>query len=114
MPNKLIFLAGFGVGYVLGARAGRQRYEQFLRATRRLKENPTVQETAGILQAQAGGLVSSAKETVTDKLSHTTWGSKVSHLLGDEAHHAQDARDFQAKAQAGSNGVPATTPRTEP
>ncbi len=29
---KLSFLAGFGAGYVLGARAGRERYEQIRRA----------------------------------------------------------------------------------
>ncbi len=83
MRTKLIFLAGVGVGYVLGARAGRERYEQMLRAARRFRENPTVQETAGILQAQAGGLVSSAKDNVTDRLSHTTLGHKVSHFLGE-------------------------------
>ena len=29
---KLSFLAGFGAGYVLGSRAGRERYEQIRRA----------------------------------------------------------------------------------
>ena len=28
MKKKLYFLAGVGVGYVLGSRAGRERYEQ--------------------------------------------------------------------------------------
>lgn len=106
MRNKLIFLAGVGVGYVLGARAGRERYEQLARVGRKFRENPTVQETAGILQAQAGGLVSSAKDTVTDKLSHTSVGQRMSHFLGGE--HSQ-----HQQAHAGSNGLP-NTPRTEP
>jgi hypothetical protein len=104
MRIKLIFLAGVGVGYVLGARAGRERYEQLRRAARKVRENPTVQETAGIIQAQAGGLVSSAKDTVTDKLSHTTLGTRMSHFLS-EHHHG---------AHAGSNGLPASPGRTEP
>ena len=107
MRYKLIFLTGVGVGYVLGARAGRERYEQLLRAARKVKENPTVQETAGIVQAQASGLVTSAKDTVTDKIGHTGWGAKMTNFLGDEQRRAE------AHAQAGSNGVPAT-PRTDP
>jgi hypothetical protein len=107
MRNKLIFLTGVGIGYVLGTRAGRQRYEQLVRAARRLKENPTVQETAGILQAQAGELVSSAKGTVSDKLGHTALGAKVSSFLQEHDHTRHEAH-----AQAGSNGSPAT-PRTD-
>jgi hypothetical protein len=103
MRNKLIFLAGVGVGYVLGARAGRERYEQLARTARKVRENPTVQETAGILQAQAGGLVSTAKDTVADKLGHTAIGARMSHFLGDSRTH-----DHEAHAHAGSNGLPST------
>jgi hypothetical protein len=95
MRTRLIFLAGFGVGYVLGARAGRERYEQLLRAARRIRENPTVQETAGILQAQAGGLVSTAKDSVTDKLSHTSLGNKVTHFLSEH----------EPRSRTGPNGM---------
>ena len=28
MRNKLLFLTGVGIGYVLGTKAGRERYEQ--------------------------------------------------------------------------------------
>jgi hypothetical protein len=108
MRNKLFFLTGVGVGYVLGTRAGRQRYEQLVRAGRKLKENPTIQETAGILQAQAGELVSSAKGTVSDKLGHTALGAKVSNFLQEH-----DANRQRTHAQAGSNSVPAAPPRTD-
>jgi hypothetical protein len=37
---------GFGLGYVLGARAGRQRYETLLADARRLSAHPKVQEAA--------------------------------------------------------------------
>jgi hypothetical protein len=109
MRNKLVFLTGVGIGYVLGTRAGRQRYEQLVSAGRRLKENPTIQETAGILQAQAGELMSTAKGTVSDKLGHTTWGSKVTQYL----HHDEPTTADAARAQAGTNGIPATTPRSD-
>jgi hypothetical protein len=105
MRNKLIFLAGVGIGYVLGARAGRERYEQILRLARKVRENPTVQETAGILQAQAGGLVTTAKDSVADRLGHTSWGARMGHFFGEHGQH-------EAHAPSGSNSLP-PTPRTD-
>jgi hypothetical protein len=66
--SKLTLLVGFGAGYVLGSRAGRQRYEQIARAARRLKDHPTVQSTAGILGAQASGLANRARGKAMDAL----------------------------------------------
>ncbi len=50
---KLSFLAGFGAGYVLGARAGRERYEQIRRAYEHAKDDPRLQGIAGMVQARA-------------------------------------------------------------
>jgi hypothetical protein len=43
MKGKLLFVAGAAVGYVLGARAGRKRYEQIKGAAERIWETPGVQ-----------------------------------------------------------------------
>ena len=43
MRGKLVLLVGFGVGYVLGARAGRERYEAIRRGFNRLWNDPRVQ-----------------------------------------------------------------------
>ncbi|MCW2565987.1 MAG: hypothetical protein JWN54_84 [Mycobacterium sp.] len=77
---KAAFVTGLGIGYVLGARAGRERYEQIQRAYRAVRENPTVQETAGVVGAQASGLVSTAKERVSSTLSGTPVGERLSNL----------------------------------
>jgi hypothetical protein len=45
--KKLLVLAAAGVGYVLGAKAGRQRYETIKSGFLKVKNNPTVQEKAG-------------------------------------------------------------------
>lgn len=103
MRNKMIFLGGVGMGYVLGARAGRERYEQIARAARRISENPSVQEATGVLQAQAGGLLGTAKDAVTDKLGNTALGSKVSGFFG---HEQVDDPMVTAGHHAGSNGLP--------
>lgn len=44
--NKVMSLAAFGFGYVLGARAGRERYDQLKRGFTRVREDPRVQEQA--------------------------------------------------------------------
>jgi hypothetical protein len=68
MRFKLTFAVGFAAGYTLGSRAGRERYEQIRRLARGFAENPAVQSAAGVLQAQAGGAVDSARRAVLDKL----------------------------------------------
>lgn len=63
MTGKLTLALGFAAGYVLGSKAGRERYEQIVGASRRLWSNQTVQSTAGVLQAQASDLVGKAKDS---------------------------------------------------
>ncbi|WP_245177050.1 hypothetical protein [Geodermatophilus sp. DF01-2] len=61
---KLSFLVGFGAGYVLGAKAGKERYEQIRRAWERAKDNPQLQGLAGMAQARADGVLNSVKARV--------------------------------------------------
>ena len=61
---KLSFLAGFGAGYVLGARAGRERYEQIRRTWNSAKDDPRLQSVAGMVQARADAAVDSAKSAL--------------------------------------------------
>ena len=58
---KLSFLAGFGAGYVLGARAGRERYEQIRRAWEHAKDDPKLQGLAGMAQARADSVLASVR-----------------------------------------------------
>ena len=58
---KLSFLAGFGAGYVLGSRAGRERYEQIRRGWDRAKADPRLQSLAGMAQARADDALSSLR-----------------------------------------------------
>lgn len=44
MRGKLLFVAGAAVGFVLGARAGRERYDQLKEAATRAWQSPTVQK----------------------------------------------------------------------
>ena len=55
--KKLIILVAGGAGYVLGARAGRERYEQIKRWSHRVADNPAVQGVAGMVRAEVAELV---------------------------------------------------------
>jgi hypothetical protein len=63
--RKLLLLAAFGVGYVLGARAGRERYEEIMRAVSRVKNDPRVQEKA----QQAVDVAREQAPVVADKVT---------------------------------------------
>jgi len=66
---KFSFVLGLGVGYVLGSRAGRQRYEQLLRSWRQVRDNPAVQEAAGLIQARAENVVGAVKSRIGSETS---------------------------------------------
>ena len=44
MKGKILLIVGLGVGYVLGARAGRERYDQISGAVGKLWNSPQVQK----------------------------------------------------------------------
>lgn len=68
--HKIRTLISFGAGYVLGSRAGRERYDQLARTFTKVKENPRVQEKA----QQAVDLAKEAGPAVKEKV-----GSGGSH-----------------------------------
>jgi hypothetical protein len=44
MKGKILLVVGLGVGYVLGARAGRERYDEIKRAVEKFWGDPRVQK----------------------------------------------------------------------
>jgi hypothetical protein len=101
--KKLVALTSFAAGYVLGAKAGRERYEQIRALALRVKDDPRVQETAhgaaDKARAQApvvGHKIADAAGTVADKAKHAAHiGSHNGHgdvgdKLNPESTHFQD------------------------
>ena len=80
--RKLTMLFAGGVGYVLGARAGRERYEQIKRTATRVKNDPRVQEKA----SQAADLAREKAPVVKDKVTSvaSTAADKVSPSANGE------------------------------
>ena len=48
------FVLGAAVGYVLGAKAGRGRYDQIMRTYRKIADHPAIQGAAGVARAKIG------------------------------------------------------------
>lgn len=74
MRGKLMFLTGLAAGFVLGSRAGREKYEEIRANAQKIWQNPTVQEAAGVAQAQANKLYTEGK----DKIQSSKLGEKLS------------------------------------
>jgi hypothetical protein len=67
--SKLSLLVAAGAGYVLGARAGRQRYDQIAATARKVADNPKVQRVAHKAQDAAAQQASAAAGAAKDKVS---------------------------------------------
>ena len=67
MRGKAMFLAGAAVGYVLGTRAGRERFDQLTAKARQMWESNTLQEAGGVVRAQAGRLYDGGKQRLNDQ-----------------------------------------------
>jgi len=68
MRYRVTFVTGFAAGYVLGTRAGRERYEQLKKLSQSATGNPVVQKAAGTVSAKAAELGKTAKDKATDKM----------------------------------------------
>lgn len=79
MRGRIMFVAGLAIGYVLGAKAGRERYEQLAQLARKVRSNPTVQEATGLMQAQGTRLISTGRDKVRGKLSDRFGDSRLGH-----------------------------------
>jgi hypothetical protein len=59
MRGKLGIAVGLAAGYVLGTRAGRERYQQLTASAKRLADEPSLQR----LQEELNGLFGSGQAT---------------------------------------------------
>jgi hypothetical protein len=99
MRGKLMFIGGLAAGFVLGSRAGREKYEEIRTNAKKVWEHPTVQEAAGVAQAQANKLYSEGK----DKLDKSKLGEKLHTTSTDSSLTAS------SDSLAGSNNSTSTT-----
>jgi hypothetical protein len=68
MRTRITFLAGFAVGFVAGARAGRERYEQMVKLGRKAVENPKVRQATHAAGAKATELSKTAGQKAAERM----------------------------------------------
>jgi hypothetical protein len=64
MRGRLGFLIGFGAGYVLGAKAGTERYEQLRRLYDNIQQSKSIRQAKGKAREVASGGIETAKDKV--------------------------------------------------
>ena len=69
MGTKTGILIGVGIGYVLGTRAGRERYEQIRASASKLRRVPVVARPLDAAGQKMSDLVRAGGEQVTDKVA---------------------------------------------
>jgi len=94
MRFKSGFLVGLGAGYVLGTKAGQERYQQIVDAAGKLRENPGVQRLTG----EVNRTVSVGKDRVAETA----------------AAKADEAKEAVASKVGGNSGTSSTTTSSTP
>lgn len=69
MGTKFGLILGFGVGYVLGTRAGREQYEKIRRAAAKARRFPLIAQPLDCAGEKVSDIVRAQGERVTDKVA---------------------------------------------
>ncbi|MEV0490824.1 YtxH domain-containing protein [Streptomyces atratus] len=80
MRYRLTFIAGLALGYVLGTRAGRERYEQLKTSAREFAQNPAVRNTAESAAQSGRDFAGKAYHAVSDKVGEKVPASVVERV----------------------------------
>lgn len=98
MRGKLILVVGLAAGYVLGARAGRERYEDIKRAASKLWNDPRVQH-------QVRNAEDFAKDKAPDVVEFLADGAKKVAAQVSGSSRAGSAKRSTAKAAPKSSAA---------
>lgn len=108
--KRLLILTAGAAGFLLGSRAGREPYEQFMRAIGQLKDDPRVQqkaqqgvdfvkEQAPVVAEKATDAARAATDKVTSAVSSGDASSSSSSSAGGHrSTHSGDADDLIEQA----------------
>ncbi|WP_210727260.1 YtxH domain-containing protein [Sanguibacter hominis] len=96
MGSKAAFLLGAGVGYVLGTKAGRARYEQIKIKADHFMQDERVQSAVATAKDKLGDVAGAAGAAVKDKVADTAAeaGEALKAKVSSIRHH-DDAADGQ-------------------
>ena len=83
MKGKILFVAGLGLGYLFGTRAGREKYDQLKTAALKVWNDPRLQKQVDAAQdfvkdkaPEVAEFVTDGAKTLVDKVSGKTPAAK--------------------------------------
>jgi len=85
--KKLTLLLAVGIGYVLGARAGRARYDQIKNLAFKVKEDPRVQSAASTVADTARQQAPVVADKVTSAASSAASAAAAKSPFGGSSSH---------------------------
>ena len=71
MAGNFKLVVGLAAGYVLGARAGRERYERLAELARQVAQRPEVQQLTDRVRSGLGAGIEQATGAASDRLEQT-------------------------------------------
>jgi len=106
MRYKATFLLGFAAGFIAGARAGRERYDQIVKYGRQVAENPAVQKATSTVTSKATelGKTAAAKAPDLAKTAAATVTEQVPKMAATARQKATDRLPFGGKTDSADAG----------
>ena len=111
MRYKATFLVGLAIGFVVGTRAGRERYEQMKKAATQVVQSPPVQKATQAAGAKATELTKVAKDKAASQVPKLTETAKSS---ASKVRGQLDRLPGRHSAPNGADTEPAAVNGTRP
>lgn len=99
--KRIAFVLGLGAGYVLGAKAGRQRYQQIVGKAQDVWHNPNVQAKADQAQHLAKEKAGQAGSAVAGSVKEKA--GAVGSTIADKVSRSSDESSSSPSAPTGSS-----------
>lgn len=87
MRYRLTFVVGLAIGYVLGTRSGRERYEQMRKGAEQFAQNPAVRNAAETAAHSGRDMATKAFDSVNDRVGH-----RLPESVSEKVHALRDRR----------------------
>ena len=115
MRYRAAFFAGLAVGFIIGARAGRERYEQMKKAATQVAQSPPVQKATQVAGQKATELTKVAKDQAASRVPKLTETAKSSaSKMRGQLDRLPGRHSADTGAHTGPDSEPATVNGTRP
>ncbi|KOX30826.1 MULTISPECIES: YtxH domain-containing protein [unclassified Streptomyces] len=94
MRYKMTFVVGLALGYVIGTRAGRERYEQLKKSAKEFSDNPAVRNAAESAAQTGRQVAGKAAHVVGDKV-----GDHLPPAVADKVHALRERSQGNGKVE---------------